>query len=159
LANSLGLVGKNFMIHTFRFIEGVFEQQIDAHDGPFGIPAFSQQFYETDLQRGFVCGYTFLLERSFGPLHHAWGSFVSQPVPWGAEHHRVMRRRFPHIIRITILGEDLPETVNQVELDPLAKDSNGIPAPRVSSKGLRFRGAQPARRIRPRREGPCEARS
>jgi choline dehydrogenase-like flavoprotein len=79
-----------------------------------------------------VRGYTFLLERSFGPSHHAWGSFVNQPVPWGAEHHRVMRRRFPHILRITILGEDLPEAVNQVELDPQARDSNGIPAPRVS---------------------------
>jgi len=25
-------------------------------------------------QRGFVRGYTFLLERSFGPLHYSWGS-------------------------------------------------------------------------------------
>jgi choline dehydrogenase-like flavoprotein len=132
LGNSSGLVGKNFMIHPFRFIEGIFEQRIDAHDGPFGIPAFSQQFYESDLKRGFVRGYTFLLERSFGPLHHAWGSFVNQPVPWGAEHHRAMRRRFPHVIRITVLGEDLPEASNRVELDPHAKDSNGIPAPRVS---------------------------
>jgi len=53
-------------------------------------------------------------------------------VPWGAEHHRAMRRRFPHVIRITVLGEDLPEASNRVELDPHAKDSNGIPAPRVS---------------------------
>ncbi|PYV93667.1 MAG: choline dehydrogenase [Acidobacteria bacterium] len=132
LANSSGLVGKSFMIHPFRFLEGVFEQRMDGHEGPFGIPAFSQQFYETDLKRGFLRGYTFLLERSFGPLHHAWGGFVNQPVPWGARHHRVMRQRFPHIIRITILGEDLPEERNRVELDPETKDSSGIPAPRVS---------------------------
>ena len=131
LANSSGMVGRNFMLHPFRFLEGIFEERLDGHDGPFGIPAFSQQFYETDLQRGFVRGYSFLLERSFGPLHHAWGSFVNQPVPWGAEHHRVMRRRFPHIIRVTVLGEDLPEEQNRVELDPEAKDSTGIPAPRV----------------------------
>src|SRR5207237_4021944 len=72
-----------------------------------------------------------LLERSFGPLHHAWGGFVNQPVPWGAEHHRVMRQRFPLIIRVTVLGEDLPVESNRVELDPEAKDSSGIPAPRV----------------------------
>lgn len=132
LANSSGLVGKNFMIHPFRFLEGVFEERMDGHDGPFGIPAFSQEFYETDLNRGFIRGYTFLLERSFGPLHHAWGSFVDQPVPWGAEHHRLMRRRFPHIIRVTVLGEDLPEETNRVELDPEAKDSSGIPAPRAT---------------------------
>jgi choline dehydrogenase-like flavoprotein len=131
LANTSGLVGKNFMIHPFGFIEGVFEERMDGHDGPFGIPAFSQEFYETDLKRGFVRGYTFQLERSFGPLHHAWGSFVNRPLPWGIDHHRVMRQRFPHIIRLTLLGEDLPEEKNLVELDPEVKDSNGIPAPRV----------------------------
>jgi len=131
LANSSGMVGKNFMLHPFRFLEGIFSERMDGHDGPFGIPAFSQQFYETDLSRGFVRGYTFLLERSFGPLHHAWGGFVNKPVPWGLEHHKVMRRRFPHIIRVTVLGEDLPVESNRVELDPEAKDSSGIPAPRV----------------------------
>jgi len=131
LANSSGMVGKNFMLHPFRFLEGVFDQRIDAHDGPFGIPALSQQFYETDLKRGFVRGYSFQLERSFGPLHHAWGGFVNQPVPWGADHHRVMRRRFPHVVRVTVLGEDLPDEKNRVELDPEVKDSSGIPAPRV----------------------------
>jgi len=30
-----------------------------------------------------------------------------------------------------VLGEDLPSENNRVELDPDAKDSNGIPAPRV----------------------------
>jgi choline dehydrogenase-like flavoprotein len=131
LANSSGLVGKNFMVHPFRFVEGLFEARMDGHDGPFGIPAFSQEFYETDLKRGFVRGYMFQLERSFGPLHHAWGSFVGKPIPWGAAHHQAMRRRFPHVIRVTVLGEDLPEEQNRVELDPVAKDSSGIPAPRV----------------------------
>jgi choline dehydrogenase-like flavoprotein len=131
LANSSGLFGKNFMVHPFRFVEGLFEARMDGHDGPFGIPAFSQEFYETDLQRGFVRGYMFQPERSFGPLHHAWGSFVGKPVPWGAAHHQAMRRRFPHVIRVTVLGEDLPEEQNRVELDPVARDSSGIPAPRV----------------------------
>lgn len=131
LANSSGQVGKNFMLHPFRFMEGVFEERMNAYDGPFGIPALSQQFYETDLKRGFVRGYSFLLERSFGPLHQAWGGFANKPVPWGADHHRVMKARFAHIIRVSVLGEDLPNLNNRVELDPTATDSNGIPAPRV----------------------------
>lgn len=131
LANSSGMLGRNFMLHPFRFLEGLFEQPIDGHNGPFGIPAYSQQFYETDLKRGFVRGYMLMLERSFGPLHHAWGSFVNQPLPWGAEHHRAMRRRFPHVIRVTVLGEDLPQETNYVDLDAQVKDSSGIPAPRV----------------------------
>ncbi|HKU24705.1 MAG TPA: GMC family oxidoreductase [Candidatus Sulfotelmatobacter sp.] len=153
LANSSGMVGKNFMLHPFRFLEGVFESRIDGHEGPFGIPAFSQQFYETDLKRGFVRGYSFLLERSFGPLHHAWGGFVNKPVPWGADHHRIMQQRFPHIIRVTVLGEDLPGEHNRVELDPTIKDSNGIPAPKVvytySENSLKMleHGAQMGRQV------------
>ncbi len=131
LANSSGLVGKNFMIHPFRFLEGVFEERMEGWTGPFGIPAFSQHFYETDPSRGFVRGYSYLLERSFGPLHDAWGGFGSHPVPWGKDHHRVMKKRFGHTIRVTLLGEDLPEEHNRVELDSNATDPDGIPAPRV----------------------------
>lgn len=132
LANSSGLVGKNFMIHPFRFLEGFFEDRMDGWSGPFGVPAFSQHFYETDPSRGFVRGYSFQLERSFGPLHQAWGGLTNDPVPWGKDHHRVMRERFGHVIRVTVMGEDLPEEHNQVTLDPERKDSNGIPAARVS---------------------------
>jgi choline dehydrogenase-like flavoprotein len=132
LANSNGVVGKNFMMHPFRTLEGVFEERMNGYDGPFGIPAFSQQFYETDLRRGFVRGYIFFLERTFGPLHCAWGGFSGHPVEWGGTHHHTMRRRFGHIIRLTVMGEDLPEESNRVELDPEAMDSNGIPAPRVT---------------------------
>jgi choline dehydrogenase-like flavoprotein len=42
-----------------------------------------------------------------------------------------MARRFGHSVGIAVMAEDLPEAVNRVELDPEAKDSNGIPAPRV----------------------------
>jgi choline dehydrogenase-like flavoprotein len=42
-----------------------------------------------------------------------------------------MRQRFPHLIRVTVMGEDLPEENNRVEIDPELKDSSGIPAPRV----------------------------
>lgn len=131
LANSSGLVGKHFMLHPFRFLEGVFEEPMNGYEGPFAIPAMSQQFYETDLNRGFVRGYSLLLERSFGPLHYAWGSFSNHPAPWGANHHRVMRQRFPHLIRVTVLGEDLPQENNRVEIDAELKDTSGIPAPRV----------------------------
>jgi choline dehydrogenase-like flavoprotein len=148
LANSNGHVGKHLMLHAFRVMEGVFEERMDGHEGPFGIPALSQQFYETDLKRGFVRGYTLLVLRSFGPLDRASGGFSGQPVPWGADHHRVMRRRFPNIVSVSIMGEDLPEERNRVELDLEAKDSNGIAAPRViygygenSSKILHHGGA------------------
>ena len=132
LANSSGLVGKNFMIHPFRFVEGIVDNQMDGWDGPFGIPLFSQHFCETDDSRGFVRGYTFQIERSFGPLHQAWGGFTNHPVPWGKDHHRVMRQRFGHVIRVTMMGEDLPNQHNLITLDPNASDKDGIPAARVN---------------------------
>jgi hypothetical protein len=93
------------MTHPFRTLEGVFEAPLDGHLGPFGIPAMSQQFYEMDVSRGFIRGYTLLLERSFGPLHQAWGSFSGHPIAWGEDHHEAMRQRFPHLIRVTVMGE------------------------------------------------------
>ncbi len=132
LANSSGLVGKNFMIHPFRFLEGIFEDRMDGWRGPFGVPAFSQHFYETDPARSFVRGFSFQLERTFGPLAQSLGGAIAKPVQWGRGHHPEMRKRFGHIIHVTLVGEDLPEEHNRVELDPEATDSNGIPAPRVT---------------------------
>ena len=131
LANSSDMVGRNFMTHPARWIHGVFEEELDGHIGPMGNPLFSQEFYETDRSRGFVRGYTLIAERTYGPLSHAWGSSGSV-VPWGADHHRVMRRRFPHLIGMSILADDLPELHNRVEIDPEATDSHGIPAPRLT---------------------------
>ena len=68
LANSSGLVGTHFMIHPTRSVEGIFAESLDGHIGPFGNPIYSQEFYETDTRRGFVRGYTLVVERTFGPF-------------------------------------------------------------------------------------------
>jgi choline dehydrogenase-like flavoprotein len=131
LANSSGMVGRCFMGHAHQKIEGVFEQRMNSEEGhPY--LAHCQQFYETDLSRGFVRGYMIGIQRKYGPLEYARGGQGGQPVPWGVEHHRVMRKRYPHVIQLGVLGEDLPDENNRVELDPEATDSNGIPAARVA---------------------------
>jgi choline dehydrogenase-like flavoprotein len=132
IANSSGVVGKYFMFHPWRYVDGVFEERLDGHIGPFGAPLACHEFYETDLKRGFVRGYTFEIARTYGPLSHAWAGLSSPAIPWGADHHRAFRKRFPHIIPIGIIGEDLPEDRNRVELDPELKDSSGMPAARVT---------------------------
>ncbi len=128
LANSSGNVGKGFMNHPGRYVEGVFDEPFETETFT-GNPFFSQQFYETDRGRGFVRGYSMMVYRPYGPLSVAWGD--SEPVPWGAAHHATMRKRFGHSAGIAVMAEDLPEDLNRVELDPAARDSNGIPAPRV----------------------------
>jgi choline dehydrogenase-like flavoprotein len=43
-----------------------------------------------------------------------------------------MERRLGRMLGVAVIGEDLPELHNTVTLDPSLKDSDGIPAPKVS---------------------------
>jgi choline dehydrogenase-like flavoprotein len=128
LANSSGLVGKGLMLHVGQHVQGISLECLDGylHSGYTNL--YSQQFYETDSRNNFARGYTLLVGGgSSGPLDTA----LDPQIPWGADHHRQMRRRFPHVLSAGVLAEDLPEEDNRVELDPAARDSNGIPAARV----------------------------
>lgn len=150
LANGAGTVGKSLMNHPSRYVEGIFAEPFETETFT-GNPFFSQQFYETDKGRGFVRGYSLMIYRPYGPTSVAWGD--SAPVPWGASHHREMRRRFGHSAGIAVMAEDLPEDVNRVELDPTVKDGNGIPAPRVTyrlsenTRKMLAHGAAAARQV------------
>ena len=125
LANSSGMVGRNFMLQAMTSLAGVFEERMDSEMGPL-LVAQSQQFYETDLSQGFVRGYSLTIMRPQGPLSAA------NRVPWGAEHHRIMRQQYSHTINVNLMGEDLPELNNRVELDRDVKDSFGMPAARIA---------------------------
>ncbi len=59
------------------------------------------------------------------------GGLPARRVPWGREHHRIFDERFGHMAFMGVMGEDLPETVNEVTLDPNLVDAHGIPAPLV----------------------------
>jgi len=134
LANSSGLVGKNLMFHPYAITTGVFDERLDGYMGPIGCNIISQEFYETDLSRGFVRGYAFQGVRSSGPINTALGGMGGPRVPWGDSHHRVMDARFGRTMTLAAIGEDLPELHNTVTLDPDLTDSDGIPAPKVTYK-------------------------
>ncbi len=133
LANSSGLVGKNLMFHPFAMVTGVFPEKMNTWRGPLSNFAMSQEFYETDASRGFVRGYTYQFQRSLGPAWVAKGGFAD-PVPWGRGHHEELEKRLGSMMGIAVIGEDLPERHNTVDLDPALVDSNGIPAPRIKYK-------------------------
>jgi hypothetical protein len=50
----------------------------------------------------------------------------------GAEHHRGYPKLFCHRTGMVAICEDLPEEHNTVNLDPVLKDTNGIPAPKIT---------------------------
>ena len=130
LANSSGLVGKNLMFHPYAGIFGYFEEPLDGYRGPLNVIR-SQQFYETDLSRGFVRGYTFEFSRGRGPVGTALADIGTGRLPWGAGHHAAYRKLFNRITGMVAICEDLPEEHNTVTLDRTLTDSNGIPAPKI----------------------------
>jgi choline dehydrogenase-like flavoprotein len=131
LANSSGLVGKNLMFHPYAWIHGYFDDELDGYRGP-GNCIWSQQFYETDLSRGFVRGYTFEFARGRGPVVSALTGIRLGRIPWGEGHHDAYRKMFNRSTGMVGICEDLPEPYNTVTLDPVLKDPDGIPAPKIS---------------------------
>jgi choline dehydrogenase-like flavoprotein len=130
LANSSGLVGKNLMLHPYAQVYGYVDAETDSNRAP-PTCLWSKEFYETDRTRGFVRGYMLQFNRGVGPVFEAVTSDAKGLLPWGADHHAVFRRLNGHRLALSAACEDLPEEHNRVTLDPVLKDGNGIPAPRI----------------------------
>jgi choline dehydrogenase-like flavoprotein len=130
LANSSGLVGKNLMLHPWPQVRGYVEDEMDGDRGSM-TSLWSKQFYETDPNRGFVRGYTMQFARGVGLVSEAVQSSSVGHLPWGREHHRVYREVVNRRLMVNLACEDLPEEHNRVSIDPVLKDSSGIPAPRI----------------------------
>jgi choline dehydrogenase-like flavoprotein len=130
LANCSGLVGKNLMLHPWPQVSGYVDEEMDGDRAPPTV-LWSKEFYETDPSRGFVRGYTLQFVRGNGPAHEAITNLGTGRLPWGKDHHRVYRTQLYHRLAAIVGCEDLPEEHNRVTLDPVLKDSHGIPAPRI----------------------------
>ncbi len=132
LANRSGLVGRNLMFHPYAMVTGIFDAPLEGYKGPTGCCIMSQEFYETDRFRGFVRGYSFEIVRGFEPVSTALRGMQMGRLPWGADHHRAYGDLFDRTAGMVAICEDLPESNNCVTLDPDLKDSDGIPAPKVT---------------------------
>lgn len=130
LANGSGLVGRNLMLHPWPQVAGYVEDELDGDRGPQTV-MWSKEFYETDPSRDFVRGYTLQFNRGTGPVTEAITSMIQGRLPWGRDHHQVYRTLLYRRMQIGVACEDLPEEHNRVTLDPVLKDSHGIPAPRI----------------------------
>jgi choline dehydrogenase-like flavoprotein len=121
LANRSGLVGRYLMHHAYAEASLVFPEPVDGFAGAYGAPLLIQEFYDTDVRRGFVNGLTLQVGRGLTAAHAA----VS--LPWGREHRAAFARLFNHEVWIGVQCEDLPVYTNRVELDPAHVDSTGLP--------------------------------
>src|SRR5262249_2020943 len=132
LANRSGLVGRNLMFHPYAMVTGIFPEPLNGYKGPTGCCIMSQEFYETDLTRGFTRGYSFEIVRSFGPVSTALRGLQWGRMPWGADHHGAFAELFDHTAGMVAICEDLPEPGHCVTIGPDLQDSDGIPAPTVT---------------------------
>lgn len=125
LANSSGMVGRNFMAHPTCTVTGLFHEVINGFKGPVMGDLLVQDWYETDLDRGFVGGYT--LEK-FVPTPFFYASNMMNL--WGAEL-KEMIRYYAYAAGWWVVGEGLPNDDNRVTLDPNTKDEHGLPVPHL----------------------------
>ena len=130
LANSSGLVGKNLMFHPWANVTGYADEALDGHRGN-PLCLWSQEFYETDRDRGFVRGFILSVNRSINVGAEAVNTEAAGLVPWGEAHHDGFRGLVGHRMNLGICTEDLPEEHNRVTLDPVLTDAHGIPAPKI----------------------------
>ncbi|MFK7964034.1 MAG: GMC family oxidoreductase [Burkholderiaceae bacterium] len=132
LANDSDMVGRNLMFHPYAWVMGAFEERLDGHYGPSGCCIWSKEFYETDLARGFVRGYTMEIVRGRGPLVTTMSGLKGGTIPWGVNFHNEASKWIAHSTGMVCICEDLPELHNRVTLDPKLTDSDGIPAPKIN---------------------------
>ena len=124
LANSSGLVGRNFMEHLAVFTFGLFDQRVDPWRGtPSG--GIIQDHYETDGRNSFARGWTVVVTAN----SHWPYTVASRIAGWGDAHKARVQRHFGHVVGVTTTGEQLPDQRNRVVLDPVRKDLYGLPAP------------------------------
>jgi choline dehydrogenase-like flavoprotein len=131
LANSSGLVGKNFMVHWDAYVFGRMEEKMNAYKGPILGNLMVQDWYETDGARGFARG--FVLESSV-PQPFYFG--VSAPAIWGHEL-KEMIDAYDHMAGWWVAGEALPNDNNTISLDPEVRDHRGLPVARMTHEWLK----------------------
>ncbi len=129
LANSSGLVGKYFSEHLAVYTKALFSDRVDPWRGiPTG--GMVQDFYETSPKNDFARGFSILLSSG-----RQWPLSVARSVGgWGEAHKKRMKESFGHIAALASVGEQLPDVGNEVRLDPLVKDSYGLPVPLLHSR-------------------------
>jgi len=126
LANSSGLVGKNFMVQTNQAVWGTMDEEIRSYKGPPSL-AITEHWNYTDKGKDFFGGYCYM---SQGPLPKVWAATQNGRGLWG---HQLLEemQKYNHQAGLKIVGETLPQESNRITLAD-EKDQYGLPVARVT---------------------------
>ena len=132
LANETGLVGKNFMETLFWASSGLHPGPLGSHRG---LPSDSicWDFNAPDAIPGVIGGCRFypnVAEADLvGPINYAARAVSG----WGKSHKKAMREVFGNALSVGAIGESPPNPGSYVDLDPEARDANGLSLARIHS--------------------------
>ncbi len=151
LGNRSGQVGRNLMFHFFTLAGGVFNEDVHAWRGPSTTFTIDDFVGPVQNPAAAAAGLPYLK----GGICEVGGSFLllseaetysAIPNSWGKPHKDLMRsgliRR--HIAGLSMVGEDMPQLANRVDLDPDIRDVYGFPVPRITHSAHRFEIASSA---------------
>jgi len=126
LANSSGMVGRNFMSHPTWQVFGTFEEPINAFKGMQMGQVMVQDYYQPNARNGYARGYV-LISYMMTPITYAnlSGSF------YGAEFKEFLHD-YAHTAAWWAHAEGLPSADNRITLDPELKDNRGLPVARLT---------------------------
>ncbi len=124
LANSSGMVGKNYMRHMTASVYASFDKPVNFYRGTT-MAGIIQDESVHDPSRGFVGGY----EMETLALGVPFMAAFLNPGAWGRQFAAAMDT-YDHMAGMWIVGEDMPQESNAVSLSE-EKDQYGLPAPNV----------------------------
>jgi choline dehydrogenase-like flavoprotein len=128
LANSSGMVGKCFMVHSGHQVFAKFPDRISQYKAPPPGGALTEHFNRSMPDVDFICGY---MIEVVGPHPVDFASRISSARGlWGPELRRAMLD-YNYYSGIGIVGEILPQQKNIVKLHGTERDQYGLPIPHV----------------------------
>lgn len=147
LGNRSGQLGRNLMFHYFTLGVGVFSDELHAWRGPSStftiddfvgperVPPGVATAAGLPYLKGGICE----VGGGLGLLGEA-GIYSSLPGVWGKSFKALMRTSplRAHLAGLSMVGEDLPQEANRVDLDPRVRDLHGVPVPRITHSAHRF---------------------
>ena len=127
LANSSGLVGKNFMTQPNQAVFGDVEEEIRWYKAP---PSTTiTEHWNYDDRKDFHGGYCWMGQ---GPLPIEWATVQTGARGlWGEQLWRDMQN-YNHQVGVKLVGECMPSENNRVTLVPDEKDQYGLPITRIT---------------------------
>jgi choline dehydrogenase-like flavoprotein len=125
LANSSGMVGKNYMRHTTGSVYAMFPKPVNMYRGTT-MAGIIRDEARLDPSRGFVGGY----EMETLSLGLPFMAAFLDPGAWGKDFTAAMDL-YENMAGMWLVGEDMPQEKNGVTLHKTEKDQFGLPIPNV----------------------------